>query len=372
MGSKLESPFKGIRLIWRIIFILNILFILFLLFAYLSVYVNPSSFYYFALFGLLFPITLTVNFVFIILWLFIKKQNALYSGVAIVLGVFYLADFFAFNFIQSDPPKEAFKVMSYNVRLFDLYNWKGNRETKQKIFNFLERENPAIICFQEFYERHDEDYEFKTTETLVEILDADQHFEKYTHKMYGKEFFGVATYTKYPIVSKGIVKFESEETNACIFTDLKIGTDTLRVYNTHMGSIRFNAADYKVLGDPDTRFKANRAGSSQIIERMRVAYKKRVDQASRIIAHSLTSPYPVLICGDFNDIPISYTYHQFERHYLDAFLESGFGIGKTYIGQIPSYRIDYIWHSPEIESYKFKIHQEELSDHRAISCYIKL
>jgi endonuclease/exonuclease/phosphatase family metal-dependent hydrolase len=337
----------------------------------LSIYFSPIFFWWFALFGLLFPITLSVNLGFILLWLFVRKQNALYSAIAILMGFSYLTDFFAFNPFPEEAPKGSIKVMSYNVRLFDLYNWKGNKETKEKIFEFLERENPDIICFQEFYENKG-NYKFKTTSVLVEILDANNHYEKYTHKMTGDQYFGVATYTIYPIIHTGYVPFENEETNSCIFTDLKIGDDTLRVYNTHMGSLRLNAADYQYLGDENTKFKANRAGSEKIIERLRTAYKKRISQAERILNHSLHSPHKVIICGDFNDIPISYTYHQFEKLYLDAFVESGFGIGKTYIGKIPSYRIDYIWHVEEIKSYQFKVHEEELSDHRAISCFIKL
>ncbi|MCB0479182.1 MAG: endonuclease/exonuclease/phosphatase family protein [Crocinitomicaceae bacterium] len=373
MRSSLLQPMKGLRLIWKIFFFINVLFIFFLLLAYLSVYLDPSTFWWIAIFGLLYPISLISNFIFVLFWLFIKKSNALFSGLVMVLGLFYFLDFFALHPFPQKAPENSVKIMSYNVRLFDLYNWKGNKETKQQIFDFLVRENADIICFQEFYENKGEyGKTFKTTSTLVEILDSKNHFEKYTHKMTGDQYFGVATYTKYPIVNKGIVPFDEEETNACIYTDIKIDNDTIRVYNTHMGSIRFNADDYKYFGDENTQFKPNVKGGENIFGRLKKAYKKRIIQATKILDHSKTSPYKVLICGDFNDIPISYTYHQFEKLYKDAFLESGFGIGKTYIGKIPSYRIDYIWMDEAFQSYEFKVHEEELSDHRAISCFFNL
>lgn len=373
MTNSLLHPLRGLRFIWKLVFFLNLLFILFLVLAYFSIYFNPGIFWWIAIFGLLFPISLIANLIFVVFWLFVKKLNALYSGIAILLGLFYFLDFFALHPFPEKAPENSVKIMSYNVRLFDLYNWNKNKETKAEIFDFLAEENPAIICFQEFYENRGEyGKNFKTTSVLVEILDAKNHHEKYTHKMEGDQYFGVATFTKYPIVHKGYVPFDQEETNACIFTDIKIGEDTIRVYNTHMGSIRFNADDYKYFGDEDTQFKSNRKSGERILGRLKQAYKKRVSQAEKIINHCKHSPYRVVICGDFNDIPISYTYHQFEEHYKDAFLESGFGIGKTYIGKIPSYRIDYIWLDESISAYEFEVHKEELSDHRAISCFINI
>lgn len=372
MKIKFPHPFRGLRLIWKIFFFLNLICILFLVFAYLSIFFNPTHFWWLAIFGLLYPILLLSNLCFIVFWLFIRKRNAIYSGVFILLGVVYFLDFFALHPFTPEAPEGSVKIMSYNVRLFDLYNWKGNNETKGQIFDFLKEENPGIICFQEYYENKGKYGEkFKTTSTIVEILDAKNHHEKYTHEMRGDQYFGVATFTKYPIVHSGSVPFDEEETNACIFTDIKIGDDTIRVYNTHMGSIRFNADDYKYFGDEDTKF-SNTEGGERILKRVKIAYTKRVRQAEKILNHCKHSPHRIVVCGDFNDIPISYTYHQFEQWYKDAFLESGFGIGKTYIGKIPSYRIDYIWLDESIQSYQFKVHEEELSDHRAISCFIEL
>lgn len=372
MKISLLHPLRGLKLIWKILFLVNLLFILFLVFAYLSIFFNPAHFWWIAIFGLLYPINLVANLVFVVFWLFIRKRNAFYSGFFILLGITYFLDFFALNAFPKEAPENSVKIMSYNVRLFDLYDWLGNKEAKQEIYDFLVEENPGIICFQEYYENNNpKSKNWKTTKVLTEILEAKNHHEKYTHKMSETQYFGVAIFTKFPILHKGYVPFENEETNACIFADILIGKDTIRIYNAHMGSIRFNAEDYKYFGDEDTKFK-NTTGGERILARIKAAYAKRVDQTERILNHSKHSPHRAIICGDFNDIPISYTYHQFEKDLKDAFLESGFGIGKTYIGKIPSYRIDYIWLDQSIQSYQFKVHEEELSDHRAISCYIEL
>jgi endonuclease/exonuclease/phosphatase family metal-dependent hydrolase len=107
-----------------------------------------------------------------------------------------------------------------------------------------------------------------------------------------------------------------------------------------------------------------------IIKKLKVAYIKRADQSRRIIAHMNASPYPSVICGDFNDTPLSYTYNQFDRFLVDVFRNSSWGVGRTYIGKLPAGRIDYIFHTPNLSSAEFKIQKEKLSDHLAISCKI--
>jgi endonuclease/exonuclease/phosphatase family metal-dependent hydrolase len=99
-------------------------------------------------------------------------------------------------------------------------------------------------------------------------------------------------------------------------------------------------------------------------------FPKRAYQAQRVMEHVETSPYPVIVCGDFNDTPLSYTYNQFNKSLIDAFRNCSSGIGPTYIGRVPAGRIDYIFHSKSLNSMEFKIQEGEYSDHRAVSCRI--
>ena len=85
------------------------------------------------------------------------------------------------------------------------------------------------------------------------------------------------------------------------------------------------------------------------------------------------SPYKRILCSDLNDTPISYAYNQLSNLFRDSFTKkSGFGIGGTYIGKISFLRIDYIWHDKKLDSFNFKTHQNQLSDHKAISVEILL
>ena len=145
----------------------------------------------------------------------------------------------------------------------------------------------------------------------------------------------------------------------------------------HLQSISFGDADYKfieALKENNDTLDADdiEIASKNILRRIKRAFIKRSTQTEKIIAHINSCKYPVIICGDFNDTPFSYTYHSFSEKLQDAFMESGSGIGNTYIGNFPSYRIDYIFHSDDFTSSDFQVLPEELSDHYPVSCNLLL
>ena len=179
-------------------------------------------------------------------------------------------------------------------------------------------------------------------------------------------------FSKYPIIEKGDVIFDSQSStdfNYCIYSDIVKNKDTFRIYNVHLQSIRLNETHYD-FNKTKISDKKNYIAIRSIYRKLRVAYLKRAEQAKKIINHIKTAPYPVIICGDFNDTPMSYTYNQFNKGLVDAFRNASFGIGTSYVGKIPAGRIDYIFHSPSLFSSNFTIQKEVLSDHRAVSCII--
>jgi len=131
--------------------------------------------------------------------------------------------------------------------------------------------------------------------------------------------------------------------------------------------------DYQALGT-DGNHKSwphvESVKKTKIRERLSSAFVKRVPQTRKLLDHSKTCKYPVIICGDFNDTPISYNYRQLTNDYWDSFTLSGNGIGGT-TTIAPFLRIDYILLSDELNSFDYKTHSQELSDHRAISTMIE-
>lgn len=343
-----------------------------LLLSYLSPYTNPKEYWLFSFFGLAYPYLLLANVLFLTWW--IIRWNKLYwlSLACILVGWMNMKHLFHFGGGPSDS-KNGIKVLSYNVRLFDLYNWTHNKDTRDNIFSFLQKESADIVCLQEYFQG-DSGY-FETRDTLMDITRAkDAHIE-YTLSRAKKHHWGIATFSKYPIVNKGKIVFKTRSNNICIFSDLKIGEDTVRVYNLHLQSIHFGYADYKfidALKEKNDTLDAEdiEIASKNILRRLKRAFIKRAEQSEKVLAHIAACKYPVIVCGDFNDTPFSYTYHSFSRQLQDAFMESGNGIGSTYYGDFPSYRIDYILHSEDLTSSGFEVLHQELSDHFPTRCYI--
>lgn len=286
------------------------------------------------------------------------------SLLVLIIGIPYHSDFINFNFEENDTSEDSLKVMSYNVRLFDLYNWTSGKNTRDKIFDLLREEDADVICFQEFY-RSDRNGAFNTKDTLLELLPKRFYHEKSSYKAKGKQHFGIATLSRYPIVSEGEIEISSVLHNYCIYSDIKKGEDTIRVYNVHLASIRFQKEDYQFIEQAEQN-ENKLDGSKRIIGRLSSAFISRAKQTDLIVKSIIKSPYPVILCGDFNDTPISYCYNEFSNHLHDSFIERGNGIGSTYIGVFPSFRIDYIMHSSSFQTNEFRVLSEKLSDHRAL------
>ncbi|WP_070138325.1 endonuclease/exonuclease/phosphatase family protein [Crocinitomix algicola] len=355
--------------ILRLFFFLNILNSLALIGAYLATHISPNKLYYFAFFGLSYPIWLSIELLFIVFWLFFKRKFIWLSLLTILLGINHLKDFYAINLSQTTL-KSKVKFLSYNVHIFNLYDLENRIEKRDQIFNFLKTEDAGVYCFQEFYHQ-DGHSNFETKNKLIDLLKTPYYHERYTHEMTGKQYFGVATFSKYPIINKGEIPFENDPNNFCIYSDIVTDLDTIRVFNAHIGSIRFQPDDYRFFEDNDMEgLKENNEAGKRILRILKIGFEKRTPQALKIAEEIKKSPHPVVLCGDLNDTPVSYCYRQFNSLLNDAFVQAGNGIGTTYVGVVPSNRIDYIFYDERFESANFKTHAIKSSDHEPISCEI--
>lgn len=365
---------KKLSNISKTILIFNLLAVLLLVCCYLSLFVSPAHFWPFAFFGLAYPLIVVLNIAFIIYWIIRGRWKFIISLVAVGAGWPVLTGFIQINFDKQELPgndTSLIKVLSYNVRLFDLYNWTNNKKTRNEMLDFLNREKANILCLQEIYT--DDDGEFLTLDTLVKSQPAKYFHIKNTKTLRNKNHWGIATFTTYPIVNRGSISFGEGVNNICIYTDIKKGSDTIRVYNMHLQSIHFREEDYKYLEEINKDKDAvELEGFRKIFVRLKLGFKKRSSQVDLVANHIQNSPYPLIVCGDFNDPPASYTYRKISSGLLDAFMESGNGLGRTYNGKFPSFRIDYILHSKSFDSYRFETLPEEYSDHNAITSYLKV
>lgn len=357
----------------KIILGVNIFFAILLLLSTFSSYISPQKLWISGFFGLLYPYFLIINFSFVIFWLIFKRKFILVSLTVILLGWNDYGLYLRFNKIRA-VDSTYFKVMSYNVRLFGLYNYNKDFSYRDKIMKLIADEKPDILSLQEYY--YDKTMKFRTEDLILKNSGLKYHNDKYVFVSRDKYFFGISTYSRYPIAGSGSIIFENSRTNSCIFNDIIIHKDTVRVYNIHFASIHFAKEDYnfieEISNNTTSGKSAFKVGIMKILSKMKHAFVLRASQCEKVRNHITTSPYPVIVTGDFNDTPGSYAYKTIRSAGLsDAFTESGKGPGYTYAGIFPSFRIDYILYGKPFKSCNFKTIRKKYSDHYPISCYMK-
>lgn len=346
------------KFLFKILFGLNLVAVVFLTGSYISVYVPPDKIWLSAVFGLTYPVFLWINVLFILFWLIFKPKYVLFSLFVILIGWGFLSRYIQIG--DKTSAEHGIKLISYNVKHFEVNGVGEAKPVADTIIAFLKKEAPDIICLQEVRLRTNRVFNLQQ---FIDEFDFAEHYQYARTAYHG----GIVTMTKFPIAKMGEIRFENSG-NMAIFTDVVIGSDTIRVFNLHLQSFQIDPNNYSVIESPDIMEEADLRQIREMGSKFKRAFKMRAEQA-RIIRENINwSPYPVLVCGDFNDTPFSYTYRNVKGKLKDAFKESGKGVGQTYIGKLPSYRIDYLLYSGKFRSANFKSHPFKFSDHLPISC----
>ncbi len=370
------------KILRKFILYANVVFAVFLILSFLSPHLSPEKIWFPAFLGLAYPYILLVNVLFLFFWILRKKKELLISLLAIILGWSTFTNYLSirpFRFMKKShyehlvreqrKTDHQVKIMSYNVRGFNLYKWEDNPSTCTEILAFSREEDPDVLCIQEFYISHRAGSREK--EIYRKLNNTPYRHLEYTASNRSRNY-GIATFSHYPIVNKGSIPFENSF-SICIFSDILISGDTFRIYNSHLQSVNLNSQHYQFIDSLKFRYDNQQLEEIKDISgRLRDAFIKRASQADIIATHVASCPFPVIICGDFNDTPVSYTYHTIKDDLQDAFSASGWGLGRTYNGKFPSFRIDYILHSGTIDALFFTRKKVKLSDHYPIISYLKM
>lgn len=340
----------------KVLFVINNLFAICLLLSYIAPYLAPTIISFPAFLGLAYPILLLINLCFVIYWIIRLKSQLLLSLICMAIGYHFIPRFYqssgSFKAMASD---NNISLVSYNTYGA---NFLGNNDEKRalvhkEINRLIDDASADIVCFQETSnnQRNKKKFPYSTSRFKSMIL------------------------SKYPIVNEGYISFEEGSYNTCIYADIKMPIDTIRIYNVHLASLKFKAGDYEFINKIDENLEEEKlkAGSYSLFQKIGIAFKKRSLQAEKISAHAHKSPHPVVLCGDFNDTAASYAYEQLSANYTDAFVTSGSGMGTTYQKLNIPLRIDFILYDKEhINAFNFNTIYKELSDHYPIHANLEI
>lgn len=345
----------------------NLFFIALLVSSYLSLFISPVKFWLLAFAGLAYPLILLVNLFFVLFWLIFLKKYFLLSLLAILLGYNQTRSYIKLTGSERKLSFEnSIKMMSYNVRLFDLYNWRNKlgKTTRKEIFDLIHSESPDILCIQDYYSGAGKHADF--ADTISKQSGYKYHSVELFDKKANVLAYGLAIFSKYPIIGTKKLEFPNSRVNFCQSVDVLFGHDTLRIMNLHFESVKFGKEDYNFVSDITAVQTANediKKGSLAIFGKMKQAFMKRAVQSETVAEYIRNSPYPVLLAGDFNDTPVSYSYRQIANELDDTFVDEGKGLGQTHTQMLPMLRIDYIFHSETLQTIEHKTIAKDYSDH---------
>jgi len=352
--------------------ILNAIAAFLFLLSCLAPYLNPSTWWFMGFLGLMFPYLALLLIFSVIFWWVIKPKLSIISILTLLLGYNQFSVLMAWNTNEEYKAKRdtsQIRILDCNIRSFQGIS---NNLTKEKmdrisIAQAIISRNPDVVCLQEFNHSN-------TSDNLSLFT------SKFPYHYFSRDFetgnYGYAAgsiiFSKYPIINTGKVQYPGVNGESLIFADVQTSNKIIRVFTTHLQSFRFNQRDYegidKIKKTEDEALNASRT----LIQKMKQAFTRRGEQA-RLVRETLNnSPHPSVVCGDFNDVPNSYTYFHVKKNWQDAFLKKSLGIGRTYLGVAPTLRIDYILPDTNFVVHQFDMVDEDLSDHLMLVTDISL
>lgn len=330
---------------------------------------DAEKYWYTGLFTLTTFYLLLLLAAFAIFWFFVKKALVFISIAAIIICWSKLKEVIPFRFghdfvIAKKPAR--IRVMSWNVEHFDILEHRSHPERKQEMIKMINEYEPDIACFQEMVASDRFPAAINYLPDFVSKLNMYDYHYSYNPKLDfdSKHHFGIIIFSKYPIVNKETIAYAPKDYNSTFqYIDILKGYDTIRIFNIHLQSLKFSNNNLKYIETPSISDQADIQESKSVIAKLRIGFLKRKKQSERIRKAIDESPYPAIVCGDFNDVPNSYAYNFIGKGMNNAFADKGTGIGRTFYSISPTLRIDNIFADTRFETEQYVRIKKKLSDH---------
>ena len=365
------------RFMKRFFITCNILLVSVYLLACLIPFLNAGKFWPIALLGLGFPLMLLLLILFIVIWAIVRSRWAFLPLFALIVSWQQISVFFALGVPSGDESRvpNTVRILNWNVSSWDEANKhkNGGNSHRKDMLALIEAQNADILCLQEFFEFESSNF-YEPNIPAVKKMGYSYFYFVPHYFRYNKAYrMGVAIFSKFPIVDTATVPYkQNSAADNLVYADIDVNGTKIRLMTTHLQSVRFNPVDYeginKIKNTEDRSLEASKTILSKIIK----AYRYRSGQAEQVREEIDKSPLPVIVCGDFNDVPNSYTYFTIKGDLKDAFIAKGAGIGKTLKMLGPTLRIDYILADRSFSISRFNKFNVPYSDHYPIMADISL
>jgi endonuclease/exonuclease/phosphatase family metal-dependent hydrolase len=358
----------------RIIIFCNIALSLCMLLVYTLPYINQNYFWFLNLLALAFPLLVLIQLAFLVFWFFAKKKLTIIPIVTLLLCFPLLKNIFGSTVKTQAIQLSHFTVATWNAHLFNFYDYNGHlsNEMLQKA-NDLKAD---VLAIQELVFSLDSNSNMsidnvkKRLGYKYAVTGNDRRFGVHTNAGTKKERyfpFCVGIFSNFPIIKWERVQPIREYNHTFVWADLQVGKDTIRFFNIHLQSMHFVKKDYDLIENIDNQDieEVKRTGKS-LIRKMKLANIMRAIQINAVKEEVLKSPYPVILCGDFNDVPNSYSYKTISNLLTDTHVSNGFGIGRTFQKLSPTLRIDFIFCSESLNPLQNAVITPSMSDHHPV------
>ena len=331
-----------------------------------SDHLDPTDHPMLSIVGMAFPFFLLVNMAFLLFWLIFKCTRAWVPFVGFVFAYIPISLYMPLHTSQ-EIPEDAIKLVSYNVCAYGgNYKYENGFE---KVRDYLQEQQADIVCVQE-------DADTWRRYVLREYAKILPYNDTLIISNSGQTFNALGIHTRFPIVKRERIVYPSLANGSAAWW-LKVGEDTLIVVNNHFESCHLTSEDrkqYRHIIKGEMSRDSLRAESTLLLVKLAEANAKRSSQIRTVKDYvEKHADYPIIVCGDFNDNPISYSRHTMGEVLTDCFVATGRGVGLSYNQKAFSFRIDHIFCSKDIQPYNCQIDEKmDASDHYPVICWLKI
>ena len=337
------------------------------LLACLAPYLDPVKWWFISWLGFVFPFLTLLLLMSAFLWLFIKPRYSLIFFIVLLIGWKNISVFISFHSSKEFNYKKkdnALRIVTWNVARFIEIKKNNNSgsQTRLKMMQELLDQDADILCLQEFHSSALKDY-YDNISYIQRKLRYRYYYFSFDEDG-GKQYYSSIIFSRLPIIDSEIIFYPKPSVHEPLLrADVKFNDDTITIFTSHLQSVQFKRKDYEMIDEIKNYEDSLVSNSRTIFSKLRRGFSRRSVQANAIREQLKQSKHPVIFCGDFNDVPNSYTYYTIRGNMQDAFLKKGSGIGRTFTSISPTLRIDYILASKDFHIDQFNRIVKNYSDH---------